>query len=158
MLSYQYRDHIKTFHDLLIFITGIAKPGPIFCLLLRVSSDYAQPITSQVTEVSCPVIGRAQPRKDSLHIETVFILRRDPGGRLNIKMSSYQYRIPMLKIRWSHNCLIFNMEIPIPGKRKDGLYIETGAWSSYLHLQGLVNLVDMAQLAQLGLQLKLTLS
>ena len=37
------------------------EPGPIFCLLLGVSSDYAQPITSQVTEVTCPVIGRAQP-------------------------------------------------------------------------------------------------
>ena len=36
-------------------------PGPVFCLLLRVSSDYAQPITGQVTEVTCPVIGRAQP-------------------------------------------------------------------------------------------------
>ena len=35
--------------------------GPVFCLLLRVSSDYAQPITGQVTEVTCPVIGRAQP-------------------------------------------------------------------------------------------------
>ena len=38
-----------------------ASPGPVFCLLLRVSSDYAQPITGQVTEVTCPVIGRAQP-------------------------------------------------------------------------------------------------
>ena len=35
-------------------------PGPIFCLLLGVSSDYAQPITGQVTKVTCPVIGRAQ--------------------------------------------------------------------------------------------------
>ena len=35
--------------------------GPVFCLLLRVSSDYAQPITGQVTEVTCPVIGWAQP-------------------------------------------------------------------------------------------------
>ena len=35
-------------------------PGPVFCLLLWVSSDYAQPITGQVTEVTCPVIGRAQ--------------------------------------------------------------------------------------------------
>ena len=35
--------------------------GPIFCLLLSLSSDYAQPITGQVTEVTCPVIGRAQP-------------------------------------------------------------------------------------------------
>ena len=32
-----------------------------FCLWLGVSSDYAQPITGQVTEVTCPVIGRAQP-------------------------------------------------------------------------------------------------
>ena len=35
--------------------------GPLFCLLLGVSSDYAHPITGQVTEVTCPVIGRAQP-------------------------------------------------------------------------------------------------
>ena len=34
-------------------------PGTVFCLLLGVSSDYAQPITGQVTEVTCPVIGRA---------------------------------------------------------------------------------------------------
>ena len=33
----------------------------VFCLLLGVSSDYAQPITGQVTEVTCPVIGWAQP-------------------------------------------------------------------------------------------------
>ena len=35
--------------------------GPVFCLLLGVSSDYTQPITGQVTDVTCPVIGRAQP-------------------------------------------------------------------------------------------------
>ena len=35
--------------------------GPVFCLLLGVSSDCAQPITGQVTEVTCPVIDRAQP-------------------------------------------------------------------------------------------------
>ena len=39
----------------------LACSGPVFCFLLRVSSDYAQPITGQVTEVTCPVIGRAQP-------------------------------------------------------------------------------------------------
>ena len=39
----------------------VQSPGPVFCLLLGVSSDYAQPITGQVTEVTCPVIGRAQP-------------------------------------------------------------------------------------------------
>ena len=35
----------------------------------------------------------------------------------------------MLKIRRSHDRLIFNMGIPIPGK--DCLYIETGPWSLY---------------------------
>ena len=35
--------------------------------------------------------------------------------------------IPMLKIRRSRDRLIFNMEIPIPGK--DGLYIEMEPWS-----------------------------
>ena len=31
------------------------RSGPVFCLLLRVSSDYAQPITGQVTGATCPV-------------------------------------------------------------------------------------------------------
>ena len=35
--------------------------GLVFCLLLGGSPDYAQPITGHVTEVTCPVIGRAQP-------------------------------------------------------------------------------------------------
>ena len=43
-------------HDSFILLS----PGRIFCLLLRVSSDYAQPITVQVTEVTCPEIGQAQ--------------------------------------------------------------------------------------------------
>ena len=41
--------------------SDVATSGPVFCLLLRVSSGYAQPITGQVTEVTCPVIGWAQP-------------------------------------------------------------------------------------------------
>ena len=45
------------------------------------------------------------------------------GGHLNKKMSPYEYRVPMLKIKQSCNNLIFNMGIPIPGK--DDLYIET---------------------------------
>ena len=32
--------------------------GPVFCLLLRVNSDYAQPITGQVAEVTCPVMAK----------------------------------------------------------------------------------------------------
>ena len=39
----------------------LVNTGPVFCLLLGVCSDYAQPITGQVTEVTCPVIGQAQP-------------------------------------------------------------------------------------------------
>ena len=49
----------------------------------------------------------------------------DSVGRLNIKMLSHQYiGISMFKIKRSYDRLIFDMEIPIPGK--DGLYIETG--------------------------------
>ena len=44
------------------------------------------------------------------------------GVRLNIKMSSYQYRDPHVKDRTVF--LNFNMAISIPGK--DGLYIKTG--------------------------------
>ena len=53
--------------------------GPVFCLLLGISSDYAQPITGQVTEVTCPVIGRAQPeltpskRQKTAQISTIFV-------------------------------------------------------------------------------------
>ena len=47
-------------------------------------------------------------------------------------MSLASIGIPKLKIRRSHDRLIFNMGIPIPGK--DGLYIKMGPWilSSYL--------------------------
>ena len=56
--------------------------------------------------------------------KTIVIFESHAGDRLNIKMSLYQYRDPMLKIRRSHNRLIFNMGITIPVK--DSLYIETG--------------------------------
>ena len=56
----------------------------------------------------------------------VFILKQIPGGRLNIKMSSYQYRDSHVKDKRSCDRLIFNMGIPIPVR--DGLYIETGPW------------------------------
>ena len=36
------------------------QPGPVFFPLLRVSSDYAHPITGQITEVTCRVIGWTQ--------------------------------------------------------------------------------------------------
>ena len=40
-------------------------------------------------------------------------MNQDPGGHLSCLTS---IGIPVLKIRQSHNCLIFNMGIPIPGK------------------------------------------
>ena len=42
-------------------------------------------------------------------------LKTPNGGGLNIKMWSYQHRDPLIKIRWSCDCFIFNMGIPIPG-------------------------------------------
>ena len=57
-----------------------------------------------------------------------------PGGCLNIKMPSYQFRTPMLKIRWSCDHLILSMGIPIPGK--DGLYVESGPWFSSQPFKG----------------------
>ena len=61
-----YHRHRTLFKDKVIsslrfWLSWLQLPGPIFYLLLGVSSDYAQPITGQVTEVTCPVIGRAQP-------------------------------------------------------------------------------------------------
>ena len=47
----------------------------------------------------------------------------EPGPHLNIKTVFPRYGIPMLKIRWSRDRLIFNMGIPILVRRH--LYIET---------------------------------
>ena len=62
----------------------------------------------------------------------------ESGGRLNIKMLSYQYRDPHVEdktvSRPSYDRLIFNMSNPIPGK--DGLYIATGPWyTAYIGFQ-----------------------
>ena len=73
--------------------------------MLEISSDYAQPITGHVTEVTCPVIGRAQ-------------LELTPSNRQNMAVSIRKtvlpgMAIPMLKIRRPNDRLIFNMEIAI---------------------------------------------
>ena len=39
----------------------MTRPGPVFYLLLGVSSEYAQLITGQVAVRTVPVIGQAQP-------------------------------------------------------------------------------------------------
>ena len=75
-----------------------ASPGSIFCLLLGVSSDYAQPITGQVTEVACPVIGRAQP-------ELTQSKRQKTGhglSELNLKPHSHRHTMEcLLRVYWS---------------------------------------------------------
>ena len=60
---------------------------------------------------------------------TVGAIIRNPGSHFNIKMQSYQYRcltnigIPIIKIRRSHDRLIFIMGIPT---WRDSPYFETG--------------------------------
>ena len=53
--SYAARQPVKSHSDMVIKTTNLLAsetlPGPIFCLLLGVSSDCAQPITGQVTSV-----------------------------------------------------------------------------------------------------------
>ena len=49
--------------------------------------------------------------------------------------------IPMLKIRRSWDCLIFNMGIPILARRH--LYIETAPWSQLISLRPLVPLFSV---------------
>ena len=49
-----------------------------------------------------------------------------PGGHLNTKMSSCQYRDTHVKDKMYHDCFFLNMVISIPGK--DSLYIEMGPW------------------------------
>ena len=67
--------------------------------------------------VSCHVITTLHFSSRLFNLGDVSIFRRHPTS----------VGIPMLKIRRSHDRLIFNMGIPKP--RKDSLYIETGPWS-----------------------------
>ena len=43
------------------FAWNISTSWSVFCLLIRVRSDYCQPMRGQVTEVTCSVIGQVQP-------------------------------------------------------------------------------------------------
>ena len=56
---------MQRIHKLLLLIWRLStcifhlwEPGPIFCLMFWVSSDYTKPITGQVTGVTCPVIDK----------------------------------------------------------------------------------------------------
>ena len=64
---------------------GGEQSGPTFHLLLWVRSEYAQPITARVTEVTCPVIGRAQP-------ELILSKRRKTGPGPTEKHEKSQVR------------------------------------------------------------------
>ena len=61
--SISFHDSLHKYHQHILFGNdqNQRQSGSVFCLLLGVSSDYAQPITGQVTEVTCPMIGQAQP-------------------------------------------------------------------------------------------------
>ena len=60
----------------------------VYCFLLGVSSDYAQPITGQVAEVTCPVIGRAQPE-----LALSKRLKMGPGSSMHNQSHSSQSRL-----------------------------------------------------------------
>ena len=92
---------------------------------VEISLEENQDVFILYLEKSCWWPGDAKVQGISRNGIDLIILEYS-GGHLNIKMSSYRYRDPMLKIRRSHDRLIFNMGIPIPAK--DGLYIETGPW------------------------------
>ena len=61
------------------------------------------------------------PRTGGLCLKRVVFCRERAIGFPGVNVG-----IPMLKIRWSHHRLIFNMGIPIP--REDSFYIEPGPW------------------------------
>ena len=70
----------------------VTKQRPVLCLLLGLSSHYAQPITGQVTEVTSLVIGRAQP-------ELTPSCRHETGqGSINGKKGKCLFIFPKIKI------------------------------------------------------------
>ena len=66
-------------------------PGPVFDRLLEVTSDYALPITHQVTEVTCPVVGRAQP-------ELTPSIKKKTGSVLDTQLSKSIQWFPSRRI------------------------------------------------------------
>ena len=64
---------------------------------------------------------------DDVAVSARLLFSLQPGPRLNIKTVFPGMGIPMLKIRWSWDHLIFNMGIPILARWH--LYIETAPWS-----------------------------
>ena len=90
--------NIIWFHQTIMPIS-IMRPGPVLCLLLRVSSDYAKPITGQVTEVTCPVIGPAQP-------ELTLSKRQKTGPGLSLTIF-----LLIIQIWWKHYPAVIQLAI-----------------------------------------------
>ena len=71
-----------------------------------------------------------------------------PECHLSIKIPSYQYRIPMLKIRQSYGHFIFNKKSPFPGKTvfilrwgpdsESGTVLASYIWHNYTCLSGTI--------------------
>ena len=78
-------------------------PGPIFCLFLRVSSDYAQPITGQVTEVTCHMVGRAQSALTPSKRQKMALMSISPLGMHMMKSQIREWRRGGLYESRTHN-------------------------------------------------------
>ena len=91
-----------------------ASPGPAFCHLLPVSSDYAQPITGQVTEVTCPVVGRAQskltPSKRQKTGPVLIYEHISPCMKLAMRLYSKIWKISFLN---KNNSILSNLYLII---------------------------------------------
>ena len=96
-MSYQYSNSIikiRQSHDQLIFRMKIPLPRNTV-VMLRWGLDHLH------------------NWNNVLFLNLFTAVRQPPGGRLNIKMS-YQYSNSIIKIRESHDQLIFRMKIPLP--------------------------------------------
>ena len=107
-------------------------PGPIFYLLLGVSSDYAQPITGQVTEVTCPVKGRAQSELTPSKRQ-----KTDPERRLHWAVNGLLPKAPdhylsltsfILMSSWISNHIHYEMwdEVTYPYPNSNGATTKVG--------------------------------
>ena len=77
--------------------------GPVFWPLLWVRPDCAQPITGHVTEVTCPVIGQAQPEVTPTKRQ-----KTDPGNSIKNVISEHMLQIAVHE-HFLRNCLKVNV-------------------------------------------------
>ena len=86
-----------------------------FCVMWE---GQALPHDTKFGNSRCEIVGRRVIFIWSLihGLRWSGLIKAEPGGCLNIKILSYQYRNSHYQIRWSHDCVIFIMEISITGK------------------------------------------